>query len=293
MNIESTKTTAVSKSTETHSNSTTTPTKEESTSFKEELNAVKSQDKKQPENENVQTQPKNGDAEATQAAQQNTQTNSAQLKEEQIKHEAENLAENLNPSKFSNPMDELALRISALNEIKNPLNNKTQGANEKVKDLELSNAQCFTTMKMNNNDVTFFLNLVQNQQMTAQSTQLQNQNIINNNFTEIKTEKTQAAVQVSQTLLDALNVSAKTGKPFRIDFDKDIAVIMKVDKNGKLSANFIPGDAAVENYLRNNIESLKQSFNEQGLNYGELSYSKHQKQEQEKNKSQNKENEDE
>lgn len=295
MNVESAKTPTVTKVSENQTSSSAATTgKDNSASFKQELDAVKSQDSKQTESENIQAQQQNTEPENAEAVKQNAQTNAArQLKDKQLQDEKNALFDKDEFSTISNPLDELSSKIAALNEMKNPLNMKFKSADNKIKETDLSTADCFKTMNMDKNDVTFFLNLVQNQQMSAQSTQLQNQNAINNNFTEIKTEATQSTVQVSQTLLDALNESVKTGKPFRIDFDKDIAVIMKVDKNGVLSANFIPGDAAVENYLRNNIESLKQSFNEQGLNYNELSYSKHQKQQQGQNQSQNKENEDE
>lgn len=295
MNVESAKTSASTKISEnqTSSSASTSANKDNSASFKQELNAVKSQDTKQAENDNVQAQQQNAETENAQGMQQNAQTNAAQqLKDKQMQDKKNTMLEDAEFSAISNPLDELSSKIATLNEMKNPLNSKIQSSQNKTKETDLLTADCFKTMNMDHNDVTFFLNLVQNQQVSAQNIQIQNQNTINN-FTEIKTEATHSTVQVSQTLLDALNESVKTGKPFRIDFDKDIAVIMKVDKNGVLSANFIPGDAAVENYLRNNIASLKQSFNEQGLNYNELSYSKHQKQQQGQNQSQNKENKDE
>ena len=82
----------------------------------------------------------------------------------------------------------------------------------------------------------------------------------------------------------------KTNKAFRIDFDKDISVVMRVDKDGNLNANFIPGDKAVEAYLRNNISYLKQRFEEQNISYGELTYSKHKRQDQDEEKQDKKEN---
>ena len=67
---------------------------------------------------------------------------------------------------------------------------------------------------------------------------------------------------------------------------------MRVDKNGNLNANFIPGDKAVEAYLRNNISYLKQRFDEQDLPYNELTYSKHRNHEQnEKRNNKEKDNE--
>ena len=47
---------------------------------------------------------------------------------------------------------------------------------------------------------------------------------------------------------------------------------MKIDKDGKLSAEFIPSDKVAEEYLRNNITFLKTTFDEQKLPYNEISY---------------------
>lgn len=150
------------------------------------------------------------------------------------------------------------------------------------------------TLKMDDKDISFFLNLVQSDQMTAQISQQTGAAAnTNNQITEIKTQATQQPVQVSAALLDALSQSAQSGKSVRIDFGDNVAVVMKLDKNGAISANFIPGDTAVENYLRNNISLLQQNFNEKNIAYNELTYSKQQKQEQENQRKNNKEQKDE
>ena len=87
--------------------------------------------------------------------------------------------------------------------------------------------------------------------------------------------------------MEKLAESLKTNKPFRIDFDKDVSVIIKVNKDGSLSANFIPGDKAVEQYLRNNIASLRQRFDEENLSYSELSYSNSKEERQQRRKKEN------
>ena len=72
-----------------------------------------------------------------------------------------------------------------------------------------------------------------------------------------------------------LQTSFDTKKPIRLDFDNDITVILKLDKEGKIQAHFIPGTSEVETYLKNNISCLKQSFDEEEINYSYLGYSKH------------------
>lgn len=191
---------------------------------------------------------------------------------------------------ISESLDELSSKIATINELKSSASVKTYTV-AKSKDTK---SDSDLKIKMDNNDITFFINLTQNQGANAAASSAANfANLTSAKDTSVQ-ETTQAAsqsVQVSQTLLNALNESMQTNKPFRIDFGGDVAVIMKVDKNGNLSANFIPGSAAVENYLRNNIELLRQNFDNQNLPYNELTYSDRQKQD--KQQRNNKENDDE
>ena len=127
-----------------------------------------------------------------------------------------------------------------------------------------------SALKMNESDADFFINLTQNDNINVQSIQAQAQSMVNNGaeIAEVKQN-----VQVSQALLNALSEARENNNPLRIDFDQNISVILRVGRDGAVSAQFIPGDKAVEQYLRNNIESLKASFDEQDLPYSELSYS--------------------
>ncbi len=290
MNIESTTIPAAAKTTAETSTSATagTVTKDGTKTFKDELATVATQ-----ENQN----PQANDVNKTQIAETNVKNNNAQpIEEDKLAIEQDKVAKNLQIAKFSDPLSELNLKIASLNEVKNGFNQKPQAidSGSKTDSKTKTNNDYSQAIKMDNNDTVFFLNLVQNQQMSAQANQTANSGVGSNTFTDIKSEATQSTVQVSATLLNALNDSVKTGKSFRIDFDNDIAVIMKVDKEGTLSANFIPGSAAVEQYLKNNIAGLRQSFNEQNLPYNELSYRNQPKQEQKQQQNnKNKENENE
>jgi len=104
---------------------------------------------------------------------------------------------------------------------------------------------------------------------------------------DVNNAQTAQSVKVSSVLMEKLADSMKTNQPFRIDFDKDVSVIIKVNKDGSLSANFIPGDKAVEQYLRNNISFLKQRFDDENLRYTELSYSNSRNQQQQRRKKEN------
>lgn len=135
----------------------------------------------------------------------------------------------------------------------------------------------YDAINMSDSDANFFANLVQNTDMSMKS--IVNQ--INEQMAE-GAQNIQQNVQVSSVLMDKLAESMKTNQPFRIDFDKDVSVIIKVNKDGSLAANFIPGDKAVEQYLRNNISSLRQRFDEQNLSYTQLSYSNSRQQQQQR-----------
>jgi len=317
MNIESTSTATATKTTDASTSSANTATKDDSTSFKDQLAAAKTQssetvltagisttsDAKTTQNKSIETAKTTEEtkiAEATQAQKasdpQQTKTQDAAKNNitQQIANDKTTKDKDTTKKEATDPIAELSSKIAALTGLKSGVS-KIQTSGLKTKETT-DKADIGQTIKLDNKDVSFFLNLVQNQQMEAQAGQGSASNNASTTFTDIKSEVAQKSVQVSSTLLDAMNESSKTGKSFRIDFDSNIAVIMKVDKNGAISANFIPGDTAVENYLRNNIAGLRQNFSDQGLAYNELTYSKQQrqdKQEQQENKKNNKENENE
>ena len=81
-------------------------------------------------------------------------------------------------------------------------------------------------------------------------------------------------IDATNSLLNMLKTSHDTSKPIRLDFDSDVTVILKLDKEGKIQAHFIPGTSEAEAYLRNNISCLKQRFDEEEINYSHLGYSK-------------------
>lgn len=144
----------------------------------------------------------------------------------------------------------------------------------------------YSSIQMSDNDAKFFADLVSKTDMTAGNVAAEFQkNLQGGNIKMVE-----STAKASAALIEALKESAKTNQPFRIDFDKDVSVILQVDKAGKINANFIPGDKAVENYLRNNIEFLRQRFNEENISYGDINYSQSRRQKEEQQKRNNKEN---
>lgn len=151
----------------------------------------------------------------------------------------------------------------------------TQSSSEKI------------SIKMTESDAKFFNSLIENNEQVMQGVKVAD---AQQNLNDIEQAK---SVEVSKTLLNALKESQENNKSFRVDFDKDLSVILKVNKDGQVSAEFLPGDKAVEQYLKTNMPLLKQRFNEEGLEYENLSYkqSKKEKEEEKRNsRGNNKEN---
>lgn len=126
------------------------------------------------------------------------------------------------------------------------------------------------SLSVSESDANFFLGLTKNNDISVASITSQAQTMLNSgaDLAEVKQN-----VQISQTLLDAISKARENNQPLRIDFDQNISVILRINKEGVVSANFIPGDKAVEQYLRNNISNLRATFDEQDLPYSDLSYS--------------------
>lgn len=137
----------------------------------------------------------------------------------------------------------------------------------------------YSSISMTESDADFFINLTQKNDVSVQNITAQAQNMLNQG---VEAKEVKQNVQISETLLNAINIAKENNQPLRIDFDQNMSVIMRFGKDGAIAANFIPGDKAVEQYLRNNIESLKATFNENDLPYTDLSYSNSSKQQNER-----------
>lgn len=129
----------------------------------------------------------------------------------------------------------------------------------------------YDSILMSLEDAKFFVNLTQEGQFSVETTQAgEFKNLMQMQVAQ--TSVTQKTVEVTNQLTALIEKAQKTNKPVRITFDNNVSVILKIDKNGKVSAEFIPGSIEVENYLRNNISVLRQKFDEQSLPYNELFY---------------------
>jgi len=188
-----------------------------------------------------------------------------------------------------NTQNLLSLNIQQLINTQNELSNKTPIFNIGIftnEDITKNIGQTldYSSIDMTKEDAKFFVDIVKNNNAGIQNIAQDIQQAL-----EFGTEEIQKTANISKTLLNALQNSAKTGQAVRIDFGNDVAVVMRINRDGSIMANFIPGDKAVEEYLKNNIGFLKQRFDEEDVKYSQLSYSQHQQQNREQNKN-NKEN---
>ena len=111
----------------------------------------------------------------------------------------------------------------------------------------------FDNVIMSKDDVDFFAKLVENGQADM-------------------TQATLKSSKVSKTLADLLAKSMKDNQPVRIDFDNNISVIIKISRDGKISADFLPTSQVAEAYLKENLPLLKQRFDENNIEYDELNH---------------------
>ncbi len=138
--------------------------------------------------------------------------------------------------------------------------------NDKFLELDFGSEFNIDATKIGINDAIFFVNLLNRDGLINYS--------VENNVLSI-TDVNNKKINATNSLLNMLQTSYDTKKPIRLDFDNDVTVILKLDKEGKIQAHFIPGTSEVETYLKNNISCLKQNFEDENINYSYLGYSKH------------------
>ena len=79
-------------------------------------------------------------------------------------------------------------------------------------------------------------------------------------------------LKFSKSLLNLIEYSHAGNRPIRIDFDKDLSVILRIDKQGKVSAEFISQDKAMEFLIKTNIPNLRQKLDNSGIKYKKIYY---------------------
>lgn len=202
------------------------------------------------------------------------QNNAQQNQDKKLNSSASELAEE--NSILSTMAENIA--IANKNNIVAPAENlvteKTVMRNEDIKKIDVKSGIVIETVVkhdsiiMNQADVEMFANIVENREL---------------NLNDITSETAIKSVKISKTLADMLVKAKESNQPLRIDFDNNISVIIKISRDGKISADFLPSTQIAEAYLKENLPLLRQRFDDNNIKYDELN----QRERKEQNKEQN------
>lgn len=176
----------------------------------------------------------------------------------------------------------IELETSLLKEIEK-LNDKQTGTeilkNDNIYDFSFNFETQFDLEKgqFSKKDLDFFNLIIENPNITITdiNRQLNQINLTVNNTAENVSYK---SLDFSKSLSSLIDYAFTKQKPVRLDFEGHSSVIIKIDKEGKLSAEFMSADKAMEQILRNTIPNLKTKLDSEGLPYKEVSYKDNSKQ---------------
>ncbi len=287
MAMESTSTITVNSSPTVNQSSSSVSAKTTSdSSFKDEMNKVSSSEKTENTKETGKSDESKKSDLKNETEKNKTEVKTDKVKVEKTKEDDQSIDKTLQGEFSINGLPQLSY------------NNANQMLMDDIQQMSkiysnLSNWNCESngvkfSLSMNEADAKFFIDITKTNDISIENMNVQVQNMINSGA-DVK--EVQQGYQVSQALLTALSESRQNNQPIRIDFDQNIAVILKVNQNGSLSANFIPSDKAVEQYLRQNIDMLKNTFDEKNLPYTELSYSNSSKEQNKRRRNEQKQGE--
>jgi len=139
------------------------------------------------------------------------------------------------------------------------------------------------------NDIKLFEGLTQKNDVLVNSFDAQNQTF-NMNIKGENLDVSYRSIEISKTLFSAIDNAMQTGKPVRLDFGADASVILRISKDGKISADFVPNDKAMELAIKVALPELRAKFEEENIPYGTLNYKQfnQNKDKQDNNKEKNK-----
>ena len=196
---------------------------------------------------------------------------------QQLNSSAKDLAEE---AAILSPMAE-NIAIANKNELLKAENlNSATGKNEQNSNVELIHAQERTVVrnegikKVNTNTgittetVVKFDSIIMNQADAEVFANLVEKGSVDLN--SLTTESAQKTVQISKTLADMLAKAKESSQPLRIDFDNNISVIIRISRDGKITADFLPSSQVAEAYLKENLPLLRQRFDEKNIEYDSL-----------------------
>ncbi len=137
------------------------------------------------------------------------------------------------------------------------------------KDDDFAQTFHFDTVTIDRDDAQFFVDVLEQNKIVQIS---ENAIPATVNLTNITPAQEAKSVCATQKIMEMLEAAHTKNKPIRIDFDNNITVVLKTNKEGKINAQFYPNDKIAEEYLKNNIQSLRQTFDDKKIPYAQLDY---------------------
>ncbi len=159
--------------------------------------------------------------------------------------------------------DQIPVRMENLDDIRLFINSRElYGINEN-RSIKLDS--------MTKDDIDFFKLCLEKKELTidninSKDATINIMNIDNANQVSYK------SLNFSKGLFNLIEYSFQKQKPVRLDFQGDSSVILKVNKEGKLTAEFISNEKAMEYVLRSSIPNLKNKFDSEGIPYEKIFY---------------------
>ncbi len=142
--------------------------------------------------------------------------------------------------------------------------------------ITIENIVKYDTLIMNQADVEVFASLVERGEI---------------NLNNLAPKAAERGIHISKTLADMIAKSMETNQPVRINFDNDISVIIRISRDGKITADFLPSSQVAEAYLKENLPLLKQRFDENNIEYDSLNQKERRNPNKESNKKKGRDNE--
>ena len=134
----------------------------------------------------------------------------------------------------------------------------------------------YDTVVLTEADAELFVNLVEKGEV---------------DLNQLTSKTAERFTQVSKSLANLIATAMEKNQPVRIEFDNNISVIIKISREGKISADFLPSSQVAEAYLKENLPLLRQRFNDNNIEYDSLNQRERKDQSKEHNKKKERNNE--
>lgn len=117
-------------------------------------------------------------------------------------------------------------------------------------------------------DIVFLRTCLENPSIMLNAQNLQADYAVQNQNGQVSYK----SFDVSKGLFNLIENSFKAQKPVRLDFNGNSSVILKMNNDGKLIAEFMSTDKATEYLLKSSISNLKDKLDTKGIPYEEIFY---------------------